>query len=340
MTRGFLLGKFMPPHAGHVALCRAGMAQCDRLTVLVCSRDVEPVPGGLRAGVLAELLPGARVLRLHREIPQEPAEHPDFWRIWRETIRTLHPAPIDRVFGSEPYVIRLAAELGAEPVPVDPDRLAVPVSGTAVRQDPAGQWRWIPGPLRPWYQKRLVLVGPEGLGLPTLAARLADGAHVPDHGPATDRFRGDGPWTEDDILAAARRHLALRAAVAPLAGPVLVEETDPLVIAARARLLMGRPLARLEEGLRFADLYVLLDPDVPPADDGARHERGAGGLRFMDVFRALLDEAGTRHVFVAGSGAACEAAARAALSELAGEPFPGRWSGGPERHPVHALPLD
>ena len=48
-TRGFLLGNFMPPHAGHVALCRMAAALVDQLTVMVCTLDSEPMPAGLRA---------------------------------------------------------------------------------------------------------------------------------------------------------------------------------------------------------------------------------------------------------------------------------------------------
>ena len=35
--RGFVLGKFMPPHAGHVYLCDFGRAYVEELTILVCS---------------------------------------------------------------------------------------------------------------------------------------------------------------------------------------------------------------------------------------------------------------------------------------------------------------
>ena len=46
--RGFVLGKFMPPHQGHVLLCDFARAYCETLTILVCSLESEPIPGRLR----------------------------------------------------------------------------------------------------------------------------------------------------------------------------------------------------------------------------------------------------------------------------------------------------
>ena len=85
MSRGFLLGKFMPPHDGHLMMCDFARAYCDELTILVCTRLVEPIDGNLRYAWMCELCPWARVVHFDRDVPQEPSEAPDFWDIWRET---------------------------------------------------------------------------------------------------------------------------------------------------------------------------------------------------------------------------------------------------------------
>jgi len=86
MTRGFLLGKFMPPHRGHLMLCDFARSYCDELTVLVCSRPGDPIDGALRYDWMRELVPGARIVHFAKDVPQEPSEHPGFWRIWREIV--------------------------------------------------------------------------------------------------------------------------------------------------------------------------------------------------------------------------------------------------------------
>ncbi|MEZ5800704.1 MAG: adenylyltransferase/cytidyltransferase family protein [Nitratireductor sp.] len=45
--RGFLLGKFLPPHAGHLFMCRTAQALCDEMTVLfaplIVNRSTAPI---------------------------------------------------------------------------------------------------------------------------------------------------------------------------------------------------------------------------------------------------------------------------------------------------------
>ena len=338
-TRGFLLGKFMPPHAGHVALCQMAAALVDELTVMVCTLDSEPVPGRLRGSWMRSLLPGVNVVHYDQDIPQEPGDHPDFWPIWRRAIREVQPEPIDYVFGSEPYVARLAEELGARSVPVDPGRRAFPISSSEVREDPAGNWRHIPGPVRPWFQKRVVVFGAESVGKSTLADRLAalqDGPVVPEYGRGYEGSRGDGPWSAAELIELARRHEAHRAAIAPWGGPLLVEDTDPLLTAVWAQMLLGQRVPELE-ARPMADLYILLDADVPFVQDGIRYFADGGGRRrFQGLCEEMLERIGARYERITGDWDTRDRQAQAAVGRLRAEPFPDRWTLPPALHPVLA----
>ncbi|MEK8110062.1 AAA family ATPase [Micromonospora sp. M12] len=102
--------------------------------------------------------------------------------VFREAVG---PGPVNAVFSSEAYGAELARRFDAVPVSVDPDRRTVPVSGTAVRADPAGHWRRLSAPVRAWFVRRVVVVGAESTGTTTMAAALA--AHygtrwVPEYG--------------------------------------------------------------------------------------------------------------------------------------------------------------
>jgi NadR type nicotinamide-nucleotide adenylyltransferase len=148
MRRGFLLGKFMPPHLGHQHLCEVALSRCDHLTVLVCSLPDDPIPGRFRYHWMREIVPAARVLHLTDVVPQAPSEHPDFWPIWRAIVRRVHPEPVDVVFASEVYGHRLAAEVGAVFEPVDIARVVVPVSATMIRADPIAMASFLPRVVR------------------------------------------------------------------------------------------------------------------------------------------------------------------------------------------------
>jgi NadR type nicotinamide-nucleotide adenylyltransferase len=338
-TRGFLLGTFMPPHAGQVALCQMAAALVDDLTVMVCTLAREPVPARLRARWMRALLPGVNVVHHDRDIPQKPSDHPDFWPIWRRAIREFHPEPIDYVFGSEPDLARLAGELGARPVPVDLGRRAFPISSAEVRDDPAGNWRHIPGPVRPWYQKRVVVFGAESVGKSSLADRLAaslDGPVVAEYGRIYEGTRGGGPWSAAELIELARRHEAHRAAIAPWGGPVLIEDTDPLLTAVWAQMLLGARVPELE-ARPMADLYLLLDADVPFVQDGIRYFADGGGRRrFQALCEAMLERIGARFERISGGWEARERNALAAVERLCAEPFPGRWTLPPALWPVLA----
>lgn len=279
-THGFLLGKFMPPHAGHLFCAEVGKARCDIMTVLVCSHDAEPINGHLRAKWMRACLPHPeyRVLHLHRDIPQAPEDHPDFWQIWRAAITEFHPEPIDWVFGSEGYVHRLAQEVGAQPFPVDSERRIVPVSSTAIRQAPWANWDHVPGPVRSHYQRRLVLLGAESTGKTTLAQTLAarlTAAPIPEYGREYDAvFRHGQKWHAADFEAIVAGHMAVANSIAKRSGPIVVEDTDAVQTLVWAEALLGHIPGMLVDQARAAvegKTYLLLDHAVPWQDDGTRY---------------------------------------------------------------------
>ena len=302
--RGFLLGKFLPPHAGHLFMCRTAQALCDELTVLVCTLDREPINGNLRYGWMKKLLPEARVIHFTKDVPQEPADHPDFWEIWKGICKTAHPEPIDTVFGSEPYVMRLAQELDAKPVVIDPERLAFPVSGTAIRDNPYAHWAMVPGAVRPYYQKRVVVIGAESTGKSTLAPQLArhfNTLYVPEYGRIYDAFR-TGEWSAASFAEIEAGHGAMREALATEAGPLLIEDTDELATRVWETALNGTSPDRPRPP-RLADLYLLLGTDLPWRDDGTRYmAETAFREKFQKAVEIELSEAGVRWQEIRGSG--------------------------------------
>ena len=304
MRRGFLLGKFLPPHAGHVFLCKTAAGLCDELTVLVCSLPDDPIPGGKRFEWMTELLPGVRVVHHDRPVPQAPSDHPDFWKIWKGICREAHPDPVDLVFGSEPYIDRLAEELGAKPLMVDAARLAFPVSGTAVRKDPSAHWSFIPGAVRPYFQRRVVLFGAESTGKSTMAEWLAGvfrTRFVPEYGRTYDAHRGSADWTKQDFEAIANGHEAMRAAIAPKAGPILIEDTDPLLTRIWEEFLTGGA-ASADFRRPLADLYLLQDIDLPWQNDGTRYQGDPWAReQFHSRCQQLLRDVGANWRLISGS---------------------------------------
>lgn len=318
-VHGLVLGKFLPPHRGHVHLCEVALRMCDELTIVVASLAAEPIDGGLRAAWMRELVPRAEVVHHTAELPQEPAAHPEFWRLWRESLRACVPGRVHRVFSSDRYGMRLAAELGAAWIPVDPDRATFPISGTAIRRDPMRYFDELPRPVRPHFARRVSVFGGESTGKTTLAAALARAAGTvwaPEFARAYLESRG-GVLARPDIDAIGEGQIALEDALARDANRALICDTDPLLTVVWSEVMFGDAPVWLRDAARARryDLTLLCDVDLPWVDDMVRYlpQDRAG---FAARCERILRDAGRRYIHVRGTGDARGAEALAAVRAL------------------------
>lgn len=272
--RGLVLGKFLPYHLGHAHLIREAQRQCDELVVLVCSLPDDLIPGGERHQWVRRAHPDCTVVHVTDVVPQSPEESPDFWPLWTALI-ARHAGRIDRVFTSEDYGDELGRRIGAEHRCVDRERRVVPVSGSALRADPATNWRFVPREVRPWLVRRVALLGPESSGKTTLAARLAERfatQWVPEYGREYCETRDARTLKHGDFEAIVWGQASLEDAMAAEAGPVLICDTELHTTCTWSEMILGecRPWLVAAARARRYDAILLLAPDVPWIADGTR----------------------------------------------------------------------
>jgi NadR type nicotinamide-nucleotide adenylyltransferase len=215
--------------------------------------------------------------------------------------------------------VKLAEVLGATFVPVDQARVAVPVSGTKIRQDPMKHWDYLPRCVRPYFARRVCVFGPESTGKSTLARDLAarfSTVWVPEYARTLLEAQG-GRIEEGDIVRIARGQRASEDALARDANRILIQDTDLLETTIWSEALFGScpPWIVEEAGRRAADLYLLTDVDVPWVKDAVRYlpdERRP----FFDRCRAALESRKLRTVLVSGSWEQRRATATAAVESL------------------------
>ena len=323
-VRGLVLGKFMPFHQGHQYLIDFARTHCDELIVLVCSIESEPIGGALRYRWVRESCPPeVRVLHVTDEVPQEPSEHEDFWEIWRGLVLRHAGAPIHRVYASDTYGERLAAEVGAAFVPVDIAREHVPVSGTSIRADPLGSWEYLPAAVRPHFVKRVSVFGPESTGKSTLASALSRR-----FGTVAVREYARGylealgrPCEVEDMLPIAQGQVAAEEAMARHARRVLFCDTDPLATTLWSEALFGRcdgPILEIA-GARRYDLTLLLDLDLPWVKDPVRYQPDEAARRsFFASCQEALERRGRDYLVIRGDHSERLAAATQAVDALIG----------------------
>lgn len=314
MTRGLVWGKFLPPHKGHLYVVQEACKKADELHVLVCSVEREPIPGYLRYEWMRRLChdyankygSNCIVHHINEGLPQLPDEHPNFWALWKEAILRTLPAPPDVVFTSEDHGDQLAELLGAKHQQVDKARVVVPVSGTAIRNNPLQQWAFIPDIVRPYFAKRIVLIGPESTGKSTLTRQLAEHFHtnyVEEYG--RDYFvRKGGIHELRDLSHIAAGHLQAEEEAAAHCNGLLICDTDIVATKVWSEIYFGYApqwLVRQAEQ-HVADLYLLTDIDIPWQDDGTREFPHARQQHFQR-FRAELERRRLPYILLRGKGA-------------------------------------
>ena len=327
MKRGFILGKFMPPHAGHVTLIQSARALVDQLTVLLCSQPDDPIPGELRLRWMQELFPDCKIVWHAGPAPQRPEDDPDFWPKWTRIVATYHPERIDYVFAGESYGAELAKHVGGMFVPLggrilnaDQDGIGG-LTGSAIRAEPWSYWEYLPNPVRDYYALTICLHGIESVGKSTLAERLADHYStilVPEYGRSHCEAHGTD-CREDDLMLIGEAQQAMIVAARPWSNRLLIADTDALMTAAWSQMMIGYMPDQLLCH-RKADLYLMLAPDAPFVDDGTRvYKTPEQRERFHRIAHDALALSRASFVEIKGSWDERFATAVATIDDLIGD---------------------
>ena len=301
MTAGLIFGRFMPPHAGHRLLADTAARLVDDLTILLCWSDADPIAGPLRAAWLAEMFPTARIVA-HPVSGDAPFEDDDP-ACWRAAIVAAQIGPMQCVFAADDRGRTLAGEIGARFHLIDPAHATIPVSSAMIRAEPMTHWRWLPAAVRPHYAKTVCLHGPESTGKSTLAPQLA--AHyrtiyLPEYGRTYCENFGLA-LAMRDLVEIGKTHVAMTQAALRQCNRRLILDTDPLMTAAWADMLFERRDPWFDAFDATADLYLLLDIDMPWVDDGTRFFGDDGRRRrFFDLSRAELERRGLPYAVIGG----------------------------------------
>ncbi|MXO75712.1 AAA family ATPase [Altererythrobacter aerius] len=159
--------------------------------------------------------------------------------------------------------------------------------------------------------------GAESTGKSVLAAKLAAEWHCPlvtEFGRHYAENVGIRFGLADLLAIGAEQDRLIREAAA--ADPaLLLIDTDPLMTAAWAGMLLGRVPAELL-ACEKADLYLLFAPDVPWVEDGTRFfGTGESRAEFAQLAEDLLVQTGVPYRTISGDWDTREASVRAIIAE-------------------------
>lgn len=302
-TKGLVVGKFYPPHRGHKYLIDTARKACQQLTVVVCWKESETIPGMLRAKWLQRIHPDVRVLTvLDNKLADDDSEG---WAAYTKQILGYTP---DAVFTSEDYGDPYARFLGCVHVLVDKDRVTVPISATMVRSNPMRYADFLEPCVRAYFARRVCIIGAESTGTTTLAKSLAEHYNtvwVPEYGRfyCEGKFTGaqKDEWRESEFVHIAKMQGEAEDQLAERSNGLVITDTDPFATSIWHERYLGTLSERVEQFVvgRKYDLYIVTGDEIPFEQDGLRdgeHIRHNMHARFVEH----LGETGRKFIIVTG----------------------------------------
>jgi HTH-type transcriptional repressor of NAD biosynthesis genes len=290
---GLTLGKFLPLHKGHELLLKVALENVDVLFVLIGTTPDDPFSFELRQSwvylaLQKQLCPPSfkQVIVINQpELDKNASKDEDgtitdegYWQDWLDsTLDVLGVANYKRikyVFTSDLYGERIAKELAARWVPVDPDREMKSISGTKVRENFYSMFKTLPEYTKATLVKTVAIIGPESCGKSTMITKLSQKYDtLPEYGRILSVNKKNNLDREDFRIIQRTQDLLIRQTKENANYPIIVSDTEALVTALYADIWM--PDEDNSEFYEFArnqkiDKYIVLSPSVPWVQDGFR----------------------------------------------------------------------
>jgi HTH-type transcriptional regulator, transcriptional repressor of NAD biosynthesis genes len=308
MKKGFVLGKFMPLHKGHLALIDFAYRNCDKLYVVVCFTETELIPGILRmqwVGEEIEKYPNATIVSFQydeTELPNTSESSRQVSEMWATALKKIVPGA-DIFFTSEPYGDYVAGYMNIRHIMFDEKRISYPVSATQIRARPLFYRDFIADSAKPYFVQKVALVGSESTGKTTLAQKLANHYNtvfVPEM--AREIIEKTEKCTYDDLVKIAGLHAKTILNKIPEANKLLFVDTDITVTKSYSEFLFNKELAVapwIEAANRF-DLYLFLEQDCEYVQDGTRLSKSERA-RLSNHHKAAFKKAGLPFISINGN---------------------------------------
>ena len=312
---GMYGGSFNPLHQGHVDCILQAANQCETLyIVLSVGANRREIDARVRYRWLYQLtkhIGNVKIITLTDNADTKEAYTEDYWYRDAAFVKAQIGRKIDVVFCGSDYGENSFWNLCYP----ESELYIFPrngVSSTEIRKNPYLHWDWLPLVVRPYYTKKVLLIGSESTGKSTLTVNLAHRFNtnfIDEAGreisarSGTDLLMLPGDFTEILLRQKLNEIEALR-----YSNRVLFIDTDALVTRFYLQFLSDLEIAKngaladAVDALNAYDLILFLEPDVAFVQDGDRSEViHADRERYSGQLKALLTDHGKRFVSVGGS---------------------------------------
>jgi len=271
MKRGLTLGKYAPLHKGHQLVIETALAEMDEVIVIIYDvPETTNVPLNVRVTWLRKLYPQIRVIKAW----DGPTEVGDTTEIKQKhedyIITTLKIQGITHFYSSEFYGEHMSVALGAVNRLVDLDRKFIPVSGTAIRENPYIYRDYISPLVYRDLIANVVFLGAPSTGKTTIAERMAQEYNtvwMPEYGREYwERNQIERRLPLEQLVEIAEGHLEREENLLYQANQYLFTDTNAITTFMFSQYYHQTALPKLVKLASFAslryDLVFLCDTDI------------------------------------------------------------------------------
>jgi HTH-type transcriptional repressor of NAD biosynthesis genes len=318
-TVGFIGGKFLPLHQGHIYVITDASNQVDELYVVLsssknrdrelCERDgLRYTPADVRLSWLGQSLRDIENIKvIHVEDDQWDSNYD--WEEGANKIKLAIGKTIDYVFSSEESYGEHFKKYypDSQHIVVDDHRKTVTISATEVRRNLYEHWDKLPAVVRSHFTKKVAIVGTESCGKSTLTAKLAkfyNTSYVQEVGREyCERYNNQLTREMFDLIAI--EHFLLQKKKCEEGNKLLFIDSDAVISQYYLdRYHPGSKSSLIEEIIKLQnyDLVLYLEPDVKWVDDGLRFA-GEEDVRARnnEKLKQMYRERGINFVSISGN---------------------------------------
>lgn len=286
-TVGFIGGKFLPFHQGHIYVIIAASNQVDELYVVLsssknrdkelCERDgIKYIPAEVRLAWMGESLNNLDNVKIvHIEDDHWDSDYD--WEEGADLIKKAIGKPIDFVFSSENSYDDFFKKYypGSKHVVVDDRRKTVTISATEMRKNLYENWDKLPNCVKSYFTKKIAIVGTESCGKTMLTQKLAkfyNTSFVEEVGRKyCERYSNQLRLDMFNLIA--MEHYLLQMKKSEESNQILFVDSDAVITQYYLDMYFdGKKSELIEEIIKLQDydLVIFLEPDVKWVEDGFR----------------------------------------------------------------------
>lgn len=313
---GMYGGSFNPLHLGHVNNIITASNLCEKLyIVLSVTDDEKEIDHRERFMWLKNITATMENVEVFEIFDNNISKDTYDWETGANDIKNHINKPIDVVFSGDDYQgkdrwEKLYPDSEIYYIP----RSNINISSTEIRENPYKYFDYLPNCVKPYYTKKVCIVGTESTGKTTLTRNLAKyfntthveeaGRYICDDAGGIDNMQ---PYHYFEILF---KHKQLEKEALKNANKILLIDTDSLITLYYYQLgfektnELNKAFENVAKGISVLnnyDLYIFLEPDVEWVQDGTRtygepEVREANNKKLKKIF----DENGIKYVCVNG----------------------------------------